>query len=58
MTIGGGTYARAIPGGVAFGPLFPGRPMTEHGPDEYIEISDLFKATRIYAYAMVELLKG
>ncbi|MCE5193147.1 MAG: dipeptidase PepV [Candidatus Cryosericum sp.] len=58
MTIGGGTYARAIPGGVAFGPLFPGRPMTEHGPDEYIEISDLFKATRIYAYAMAELLIG
>ena len=58
LAIGGGTYARAIPGAVAFGPLFPGRPMTEHGPDEYIEVDDLFKATRIYAYAMAELLKG
>lgn len=58
LAIGGGTYARAIPGAVAFGPLFPGQPMTEHGPDEYIEVNSLLKATRIYAYAMTELLKG
>ena len=58
FSIGGGTYARAIPGAVAFGPLFPGQPMTEHGPDEYIDIASLLKATRIYAYAMAELLKG
>ncbi len=58
FAIGGGTYARAIPGAVAFGPLFPGQPMTEHGPDEYIEVDSLLKATRIYAYAMAELLKG
>jgi succinyl-diaminopimelate desuccinylase len=58
FAIGGGTYARAIPGAVAFGPLFPGQPMTEHGPDEYIDVDSLLKATRIYAYAMTELLKG
>jgi len=58
FAIGGGTYARAIPGAVAFGPLFPGQPMTEHGPDEYIDVASLLKATRIYAYAMAELLKG
>lgn len=58
FAIGGGTYARAIPGAVAFGPLFPGRPMTEHGPDEYIDVDDLMKAAHIYAYAMAELLKG
>ncbi len=58
LAIGGGTYARAIPGAVAFGPLFPGQPMTEHGPDEYIEVESLLKATRIYAYAMAQLLKG
>jgi succinyl-diaminopimelate desuccinylase len=58
FAIGGGTYARAIPGAVAFGPLFPGRPMTEHGPDEYIDIPDLLKATRIWAYAMAKLLEG
>lgn len=58
FAIGGGTYARAIPGAVAFGPLFPGQPMTEHGPDEYIDVDSLLKATRIYAYAMAELLKG
>src|SRR5450756_961801 len=58
FSIGGGTYARLIPGAVAFGPLFPGQPMTEHAPDEYIDVDSLLKATRIYAYAMAELLKG
>jgi succinyl-diaminopimelate desuccinylase len=58
FAIGGGTYARLIPGAVAFGPLFPGQPMTEHAPDEFIDVDSLLKATRIYAYAMAELLKG
>jgi succinyl-diaminopimelate desuccinylase len=58
FAIGGGTYARLIPGAVAFGPLFPGQPMTEHAPDEFIDVDSLLKATRIYAYAMTELLKG
>jgi len=43
---------------VAFGPLFPGQGMTEHAPDEFIDVDSLLKATRIYAYAMAELLKG
>jgi acetylornithine deacetylase/succinyl-diaminopimelate desuccinylase-like protein len=32
--------------------------MTEHAPDEFIDVDSLLKATRIYAYAMAELLKG
>lgn len=42
--IGGGTYARAMPGIVAFGPMQPGRECTEHQRDEYILIYDLFTA--------------
>lgn len=46
--IGGGTYARAMPGIVAFGPMLPGRECTEHREDEYILLEDLFLAERIY----------
>jgi succinyl-diaminopimelate desuccinylase len=57
IAIGGGTYARSLKSGVAFGPLFPGRPDIAHQKDEYIEIDDLLKATAIYAQAIYELTK-
>lgn len=57
LSIGGGTYARSLKAGVAFGPLFPGRPDIAHQKDEYIEIEDLLKATSIYAQAIYELVK-
>ncbi|WP_102345234.1 dipeptidase PepV [Bacillus sp. Marseille-P3661] len=57
IAIGGGTYARSLAAGVAFGPLFPGRPDVAHQRDEYIEIEDLLKATAIYAQAIFELAK-
>lgn len=57
IAIGGGTYARSLDAGVAFGPLFPGRPDVAHQKDEYIEIEDLLKATAIYAQAIYELAK-
>jgi succinyl-diaminopimelate desuccinylase len=57
LSIGGGTYARSLKAGVAFGPLFPGRPDVAHQKDEYIEIDDLVKATAIYAQAIYELIK-
>lgn len=57
ISIGGGTYARSLKSGVAFGPLFPGRPDIAHQKDEYIEIDDLLKATAIYAEAIYELAK-
>ena len=56
-TIGGGTFARAIPNVVAFGPHFPGKPSFIHQKDEYIEIEDLLKATIIYTEALYELAK-
>ncbi|APH04029.1 dipeptidase PepV [Bacillus weihaiensis] len=57
IAIGGGTYARSLEAGVAFGPLFPGRPDVAHQKDEYIHIEDLIKATAIYAQAIYELAK-
>ena len=55
LAIGGGTYARSLTSGVAFGPLFPGREDIAHQKDEYIYIEDLLKATAIYAQAIYEL---
>ncbi|MFE8703372.1 dipeptidase PepV [Cytobacillus sp. FJAT-54145] len=57
LAIGGGTYARSLKAGVAFGPLFPGRPDCAHQKDEYMIIDDLVKATAIYAQAIYELAK-
>ena len=57
ISIGGGTYARAIKNAVAFGPLFPGKEETAHQKDEYIEVEDLIKSTKIYAEAIYELVK-
>jgi succinyl-diaminopimelate desuccinylase len=57
ISIGGGTYARSLKSGVAFGPLFPGRPDIAHQKDEYMIIEDLLKATAIYAQAIYELAK-
>lgn len=57
MSIGGGTYARAIANAVAFGPLFPGAPDLAHQKDEYMEVADLLKITEIYAEAIFRLAK-
>ncbi|WP_153043007.1 dipeptidase PepV [Neobacillus mesonae] len=58
IAIGGGTYARSLKSGVAFGPLFPGRPDIAHQKDEYMYIEDLLRATAIYAQAIYELAQN
>ncbi|MCP3741093.1 dipeptidase PepV [Rossellomorea sp. BNER] len=58
ISIGGGTYARSLSSGVAFGALFPGREDIAHQKDEYMYIEDLLKATAIYAQAIFELAKN
>jgi hypothetical protein len=60
LAIGGGTYAKVMPNIVAFGPQFPGKPVVEHQPNEYIEIKDLILDAKIYAQAIYELsqMKG
>jgi len=55
FAIGGGTYAKALPQGVAFGPTFPGEPEVIHCPDEYISIDNLLKTTKVYAQAILNL---
>ncbi len=57
ITIGGGTYARAMENAVAFGPVFPGQNEIAHQKDEYISIDDLMKLTEIYAKALYELTR-
>jgi len=57
LTTGGGTYARVLKKGVAFGPVFPGSEETAHQRDEYIAVDDLLKATAIYAQSIYELAK-
>ncbi len=58
ITIGGGTYARALENAVAFGPLFPGQEELAHQPDERISLKDLERITRIYAEALYRLGKS
>ena len=53
--IGGGTYAKVLPNTVAFGPLFEGDPVTEHQPDEVIDLDRLVQNAQIIANAIVKL---
>jgi|AntDeeMinimDraft_5_1070356.scaffolds.fasta_scaffold14797_2 succinyl-diaminopimelate desuccinylase len=55
IAIGGGTYARAVPKGVAFGALFPGEEELAHQKDEYIDIENLHKNALIIASAIKAL---
>ncbi|KIL43905.1 dipeptidase PepV [Jeotgalibacillus soli] len=55
LAIGGGTYARSLTKGVAFGALMPGRVDVAHQKDEYMEIEDLIRATAIYAQTIYEI---
>ncbi|EOD00915.1 dipeptidase PepV [Caldisalinibacter kiritimatiensis] len=57
ITIGGGTYARAMDNAVAFGALMPGQEELAHQKDEYISIEHLMDITKIYAKALYELVK-
>lgn len=57
IAIGGGTYAKALKQGVAFGPLFPGREDTIHQKDEYMLVDDIMLMTKIFATAIYELAK-
>lgn len=55
MTIGGGTYARAMKNCVAFGALFPGDPDLMHQRDERLALDRLVTMTKIYADAIYKL---
>lgn len=55
LSTGGGTYARTMKKGVAFGMLFPGEPDVAHQADEFVVVENLLKAAAIYADAIVKL---
>lgn len=56
LAIGGATYARALPVGVAFGPMFPDQESTIHQKNEHCSLVDYRKMYDIYYEAMKELL--
>ena len=58
ITMGGATYARAVPNTVAFGPVFTEKePDLCHMPNEYIELESLMTSTKIFADALYLLAK-
>lgn len=57
IAIGGGTYARALKCGAAFGPEEDGEECTVHQPDEYITFEKIEKCFKIYKLAFEKLCK-
>lgn len=55
LAIGGGTYAKAMPNILAFGPEIPGKSYHIHEADECWEIKEIIENTKIVASAIVEL---
>ena len=55
-TMGGGTYARAVPTGVAFGANWPGEQTYAHQPDERKTIDSFMLHARIYAHLLARWL--
>ena len=55
MSTGGGTYAKVLKQGVAFGALFPDEPDLAHQANEYADISRLLTAAKIFANALIRL---
>lgn len=55
LSTGGGTYARALEEGVAFGASFPDDEDLAHQANEYISIDGLMKNVKIFASAIVKL---
>ena len=57
VAIGGGTYARALKFGVAFGPEEEGEECTIHQANEYITFEKIEKCFKIYKLALERLCK-
>lgn len=55
ITIGGGTYARSIPNGVAFGMAFPGAIEVAHQANEHVKKADYLAGTMLYMAAIKRL---
>ena len=57
MATGGGTYAKVLKQGVAFGALFPDEQDLAHQADEYETIDRLMLAAKNYANALIRLAR-
>ncbi len=55
---GGGTYAKELPGAVAFGPTFPDTVTNLHNIDENLPVTEFEKLFDIYRAAMLALDKA
>lgn len=55
IAIGGGTYARVLKEGVAFGATFPEDPDLAHQAGEYMDLDVLMQNVRIFANALIRL---
>ena len=55
LSMGGGTYAKALPHTVAFGPKFPDSPDVVHKANEFIDMEEFLLVLQIMGAAMVEL---
>lgn len=55
LIIGGGTYAKVMPGFLAFGPEPSDAPSRAHQADEYITEHELLRAAKIYARAIARM---
>jgi succinyl-diaminopimelate desuccinylase len=52
ISIGGGTYCKALPNAVSFGATFPNDEDTAHRPNEYLPLDSMRVMTHIYAEAL------
>ena len=55
MSTGGGTYAKVLKQGVAYGAAFPDDEDLAHQAGEYAKISSLMKSVRVFANALLRL---
>ncbi len=55
QSTGGGTYAKVLKQGVAYGAAFPDDEDLAHQAGEYVYLSKMMTATKIYANALVRL---
>ncbi len=56
VTTTGGTYAKAMPNIVPFGPSFPGQKGIGHNPNEWMDIKDIIMNAKIYALSFIKLV--
>ena len=54
---GGGTYARTVTNGVAFGALLSSQVDNMHQKNEYLEIDKIDTLLKIYVEAIYQLVK-